>query len=163
MEQLRGLVRGEQREPGLLDDFSAATTMSRKKRLYGFVGCFVFGVLLSVLSTLFLPQLATKPGKFAVCYTLGNLLALFSTGFLVGPWKQLKTMFAPERMIATIVYMAAMVLTLYTCIRHGRDRKGAIIVYIVVQMCALLWYSLSYIPFARRAVRKCVTAFFKDG
>ena len=34
-----------------------------------------------------------KPTKFAILYTVGNLLGLGSTGFLVGFWNQVKGMF----------------------------------------------------------------------
>ncbi|CAG8848500.1 13528_t:CDS:2, partial [Racocetra persica] len=51
------------------------------------------------------------PG-FAIIYTLGNVISLLSTGFLVGFKKQAKTMFAPVRWIASTVFIASMVATL---------------------------------------------------
>merc|ERR1712123_228042 len=49
---------------------------------------------------------------FAFLYTVGNLMALGSTLFLMGPMKQLSNMFAKTRVIATVVMLAALVLTL---------------------------------------------------
>ncbi|NWY37107.1 SFT2B protein, partial [Sylvia atricapilla] len=42
---------------------------------------------------------------FAVFYTLGNIASIGSTMFLMGPMKQLKRMFEPTRLIATIVML----------------------------------------------------------
>ncbi|KAG8506020.1 Vesicle transport protein SFT2A [Galemys pyrenaicus] len=44
---------------------------------------------------------------FAVLYTLGNLAALASTCFLMGPVKQLKKMFEPTRLLATVVMLVS--------------------------------------------------------
>ncbi len=57
-----------------------------------------------------------KPVTFAILYTIGNIISLSSTAFLVGPVKQLKNMFAQKRIIATIVFLSAMILTLVVAI-----------------------------------------------
>jgi hypothetical protein len=57
-----------------------------------------------------------KPVTFAILYTIGNIVSLSSTAFLVGPVKQLKNMFAQKRIIATIVFLSAMILTLVVAI-----------------------------------------------
>ena len=57
-------------------------TLSFKQRLYGFAGCFAFGMLLSFLSTM---QLwSGNYQAFGALYSIGNLTALLSTGFLMG-------------------------------------------------------------------------------
>lgn len=118
-----------------------------------------------------------KPVTFGVLYTLGNIISLASTGFLVGPMKQVKQMFAEKRIIATIVFLSALVLTLVVAIwvsavcqlrslfvLHSLSPQGGkkfiplIIVLIVFQFFALVWYSASYIPFARSAIKTCVTS-----
>ena len=53
-----------------------------------------------------------KPTKFAILYTMGNVLSLGSTGFLVGFMNQLKNMFKGTRLVATCVYLGAMIMTL---------------------------------------------------
>ncbi|MGH0158825.1 UNVERIFIED_CONTAM: hypothetical protein FKN15_039094 [Acipenser sinensis] len=71
---------------------------------------------------LFLPN-GTK--LFAVFYTLGNLAALFSTCFLMGPVKQIKRMFEPTRLIATIVMLW--------------HKKGLAIIFCILQFLAMTW------------------------
>ncbi|TMS04678.1 Vesicle transport protein SFT2A [Larimichthys crocea] len=92
---------------------------------------------------------------FAVFYTLGNVAALASTCFLMGPLKQLKRMFEPTRLIATIVMLLCLVLTL--CAVFWWHKKGLAIIFCILQFLAMTWYSISYIPFARDAVMKCFT------
>ena len=91
-----------------------------------------------------------KPTKFAIMYSLGNILSLTSTGFLMGFWSQLKNMFKSHRLIATLVYLGAMVATLVAaCYLKS---FALTIVCLVIQSAALTWYCLSYIPGGRTAV-----------
>lgn len=57
------------------------------------------------------PAAFTK-APFAFKYTLGNLLALGSSSFLVGPAKQCRDMCAPERRSASLLYIASLIGTL---------------------------------------------------
>uniref|UniRef100_H3C1C9 Vesicle transport protein n=1 Tax=Tetraodon nigroviridis TaxID=99883 RepID=H3C1C9_TETNG len=79
--------------------------MSCGTRMKAFVFCFLAGLLFSFmgLSLLWLPGLGI--GVFAAFYTIGNIFALLSVMFLIGPWEQLKTMCAPERALATILML----------------------------------------------------------
>ncbi|KAI8801536.1 vesicle transport protein, partial [Cladochytrium replicatum] len=89
---------------------------------------------------------------FAVLYTFGNIISLVATGFLVGFLTQLKKMFDPTRLVATIIFLAAMVVTFLVAILLGN--AILVLVCVLVQYCALFWYSASYIPFARDAMKK---------
>ncbi|XP_023964251.2 vesicle transport protein SFT2A isoform X2 [Chrysemys picta bellii] len=93
---------------------------------------------------------------FAVFYTLGNIAALASTCFLMGPVKQLKKMFEPTRLIATIVMLLCLIFTL--CAVFWWGKKGLALLFCILQFLAMTWYSLSYVPFARDAVIKCFTS-----
>ena len=87
------------------------------QRVYGFGICFGVGCLISLGSMLFFRQLlAGNPGPFAVNYTVGNVLELTSTSFLVGPARQIKRMTSPTRWGAALVYVGAMVATLVSAL-----------------------------------------------
>ncbi|XP_064014296.1 vesicle transport protein SFT2A isoform X4 [Pogoniulus pusillus] len=86
---------------------------------------------------------------------LRALYVLFFTCFLMGPVKQLKAMFEPKRLIATIVMLLCLLLTL--CAVFWWNKKGLAVLFCILQFLAMTWYSLSYIPFARDAVIKCFT------
>eukprot|EP01138_Halocafeteria_seosinensis_P000259 gb/GECG01000266.1/.p1 GENE.gb/GECG01000266.1/~~gb/GECG01000266.1/.p1 ORF type:complete len:168 (+),score=4.67 gb/GECG01000266.1/:1-504(+) len=103
-----GKGSGEGKGQSLFGDLSESATLTKRQRLYGFIGCFTVGVFLSVMSTFFFFQV----DKFAILYTLGNLVGLLSTGFLIGPVKQFKNMFKRKRIIATVVFLVMIVVTI---------------------------------------------------
>ncbi|KAM6956821.1 vesicle transport protein SFT2A [Aplochiton taeniatus] len=156
MDKLRRVLSGreENEELGLTAQVLDASTLSYSTRVKWFVICFAAGVLCSIFGTalLFLPS-GLK--LFAVFYTLGNIAAVSSTCFLMGPLKQLKRMFEPTRLIATIVMLLCLILTL--CAVFWWQKKGLAIIFCILQFLAMTWYSISYIPFARDAVMKCFT------
>jgi hypothetical protein len=63
-----------------------------------------------VQSTLFL--LTANTTAFAIIYSIGNIVSIFSLTFVIGIPKQIKTMFAPVRFWATVVYLCMLVITL---------------------------------------------------
>jgi hypothetical protein len=66
--------------------------------MWGFGICFAAGTLLSLSSMFSFAKLVMGfPTDFAVKYTFGNLLAICSTGFLIGPARQAKQMMAASR------------------------------------------------------------------
>ena len=134
-------------EPDVIDQMCG---LSRTQRMYGFGICFVVGVVVCFLSTMLLSS--GNIIGFGVVYTLGNVVALMATSFLVGPATQIKSAFNKTRVTATLIYLGAMAGTLCSAILlHSVILT---IVFSVVQFVALLWYSLSYIPYARTLVRK---------
>ncbi|KAA0199208.1 hypothetical protein HAZT_HAZT009114 [Hyalella azteca] len=76
-----------------------------------------------------------------------------STCFLMGPLKQLERMFAPTRLVATIIMILALIMTLISVFVLGNKMLALVMVF--VQFLAMTWYSLSYIPYARDAAKKC--------
>jgi hypothetical protein len=133
-------------EPELQEQIEDCFQLSRMERLYGFAICVTAGLFCSFLSSL----VFLKPTKFAILYSLGNILSLTSTGFLMGFWSQLKNMFKSHRLLATLVYLAAMVATLVAaCYLKS---FALTVVCLVIQSAALTWYCLSYIPGGRTAV-----------
>eukprot|EP00697_Spironema_sp_BW2_P006791 gnl/Spiro4/20923_TR10188_c0_g1_i1.p3 gnl/Spiro4/20923_TR10188_c0_g1~~gnl/Spiro4/20923_TR10188_c0_g1_i1.p3 ORF type:complete len:114 (+),score=6.52 gnl/Spiro4/20923_TR10188_c0_g1_i1:255-596(+) len=95
-----------------------------------------------------------RPAKFAMLFTLGSLLTLGSTGFIVGPSTQLRSMFDSGRAHVSVVYLVTMVLTLVVCFTN--HSTIVVICLIIVQCVALLWYGLTYIPFGTTMAGSCV-------
>ncbi|OWF44641.1 vesicle transport protein SFT2B-like [Mizuhopecten yessoensis] len=157
MDKLKKVLSGndEDEEEGIVTQISNSTTLSWSTRIKGFIVCFVLGVSLSILGSCLL---FLKDGLviFAVLYTFGNVLSLTSTCFLMGPLNQLKKMFAKTRIIATLLVIVMFILTLVCA--FALKNTALAIVCCVLQFVALTWYSLSYIPFARDAVKKCFGA-----
>jgi len=85
--------------------------------------------------------------------SVGNLIAMLSTMFLVGFKKQIKSMCDPTRIIATVVFLAALCLTLVVAIK--KENVFFVILFIIIQWLAGAWYMASYVPFARDAIKSC--------
>ncbi|ERE85276.1 vesicle transport protein SFT2A-like protein [Cricetulus griseus] len=146
MEKLRRVLSGQDdEEQGLTAQVLDASSLSFNTRLKWFIICFVAGVFCSILGTglLWLPN-GIK--LFAVFYTLGNLAALASTCFLMGPVKQLKKMFETTRLLATVIMLLCFVFTL--CAALWWRKKGLALLFCILQFLSMTWYSLSYIPYA---------------
>ncbi|XP_051148288.1 uncharacterized protein LOC127263349 isoform X1 [Andrographis paniculata] len=157
MKMLVGMEVGdeeEQPEPSFLDDFNRNCTLSTKQRLYGFAICLAAGITCTLMSML----VFFHPIKFGITFSFGNVLALGSTAFLIGPKRQLTMMLDPVRIYATAIYMASIIIALF-CAEYVQNKLLTLLA-IVLEFGALVWYSLSYIPFARSMVSKIVAGCF---
>lgn len=146
------------------DDAASAICpqLTYRQRLYGFGICFGIGFLIEICSFGMLTALFTgRAGRYAFMYTLGNVVGLSGTFFLCGPRRQCQRMKSERRWIVSVVFVSSMVLTLTMAVIGGFPLRGLLIfVCVLVQWCALAWYTLSFIPFgragARRLLRRCL-------
>ncbi|KAI0035753.1 SFT2-domain-containing protein [Vararia minispora EC-137] len=123
-------------------------SLTRTQRLYGFVACYAIGFILSLLGTIML--FVAGLVSFAILFAFGTVISLIGTGFLIGFKKQLILMFKPVRIAATIVFLAMIGLIFVGAFVIG---NGVVcIIFVVLEYLAFLWYTLSYIPYARTAV-----------
>ncbi|XP_030941250.1 vesicle transport protein SFT2B isoform X2 [Quercus lobata] len=119
-----------------MDDFNRNCTLSTKQSMLVFF----------------------NPIKFGMTFTMGNLLSLGSTAFLIGPKRQVTMMLDPVRIYATALYLASMIIALF-CALYVHNKLLTLLA-IILEFGALIWYSLSYIPFARSMVSKVMVACF---
>ncbi|XP_022190818.1 vesicle transport protein SFT2B [Nilaparvata lugens] len=155
MDKLRRVLSGDDNADddsttGIIPDLSA-NSLSWSTRVKGFAVCFVLGIFISLLGSLSL-FLHRGVAHFAFFYTIGNIVSMLSTCFLMGPVNQIKKMFAETRIIATVLMLVMLLLTLYAAI--GLKNAGLTFIFLVLQWLAMTWYSLSYIPYARDLVKK---------
>jgi hypothetical protein len=134
------------------DDENICPSLTFTQRIIGFAVCLGIGILLEVgaFIALFQKDFTT----FAVVNTLANIMALTGTLFLSGPKKQIKKMFEQTRIVATCVYLFTMVLTFVVALALKIDWLTVLVV--IVQYLAMIWYGLSYIPYAREAIKRCI-------
>ncbi|KAM3585247.1 uncharacterized protein V6R79_011725 [Siganus canaliculatus] len=133
--------------PGIVERANQAVTLSWGSRVKGFAICFVLGAVSSILGTCMLWIPGVGLAVFAVFYSVGNICALLSTVFLVGPCRQLKNMCAVERALTTATMLVFLALTL--CAAFVWKNAALALLFVILQFLAFTWYSLSYIPFAR--------------
>eukprot|EP01089_Gocevia_fonbrunei_P014098 TRINITY_DN3788_c0_g1_i4.p1 TRINITY_DN3788_c0_g1~~TRINITY_DN3788_c0_g1_i4.p1 ORF type:complete len:168 (-),score=7.10 TRINITY_DN3788_c0_g1_i4:8-511(-) len=136
-------------EKTVWDEINEAVSMSYKHRLYGFGICLGLAILCFIIALFSLQLLSVV--AFALFYTCGNLLLLGSTFFLVGPVKQLKNMFKPWRLIASAIFVICMGLTIFMVI--FKPIGIVILILVVIQFAALVWYAASYIPYAQSCIK----------
>ncbi|KAH7462492.1 hypothetical protein PRIC1_014941 [Phytophthora ramorum] len=147
---------GNQEKEGLLNELGQECGLTKRQRLYGAVGCYVFGALCGFLSTMMMWGGPKHLKQFAFFYTLGSLCSIGSSLFLIGPMRQLKVMCMPVRRVACIIWMSAMTTTLI--IAFGFPKAGPLVLLLViVQYAAMLWYGASFIPYGRAILRKGCT------
>ncbi|XP_058100412.1 uncharacterized protein LOC131245161 isoform X2 [Magnolia sinica] len=155
MKSITSLLRAEEEEEQqdpFLDESNCYCPLSPLQRLYGFGGCLVAAFLCMLLSLVAF----ARPVKFAIIFSFGNLLAIGSTAFVIGLARQVRMMFDPVRIYATSIYIGSVVLALVCALCF--HNKILTILAIIIEICALIWYSLSYIPFARRMVSQLIVS-----
>jgi len=143
------------------DSQSCFPSLSMRDRIIGWLSCYLAGLVISLLSFGSFTQLVLgHPFKFALLYSLGNIISLLSTMFLVGPQAQWERMKSPSRWVASVIYLSSLTATLVLCI-DAPEMTLLVVAAVVTQWLSLLWYSLSFIPFgqslARRAAYSLVT------
>ena len=144
---------GNEEEPSFTDQACACLpTLTYTQRLYGFIGCFAIGQFISFIGTLTI--IGGKYKAFAALYSVGNFLSILSTGFLTGPKAQCKKMFDPTRRVASIAY----IVLLITVFSLGITGQNIVLVlfFLVLQILAGIWYTLSYIPYGRKTATSCL-------
>lgn len=115
-------------------------TLSRKTRLMGFMICYGIGSFFWLLSTPAIPLIFVAPAKFAVPYTLGSIISMGSTMFMVGPTKQIQNMCKEDRRLTTTIYLSSMIGTLVFAMLGGIVGTVLCLVCISAQMASMIWY-----------------------
>nr|CCA24876.1 transmembrane protein putative [Albugo laibachii Nc14] len=147
-----------QEEEGLLSDFGQECNLSKRQRIYGAIGCYALGAFCGFFSTLMLWGGPRHVKQFAFFYTISNLCGIGSSLFLIGPRRQLKVMCMPIRRVACCIWISAMLLTLF--IAFGFRKAGPIVLLLVImQYVAMLWYGASFIPYGRAFLKKLCLKF----
>ncbi|KAL4000165.1 ATP-dependent RNA helicase DHX58 [Sarotherodon galilaeus] len=162
MDKLKSVLSGEEArrdDRNVIQQMNQASTLGWGTRIKGFIACFVVGAACTVLGVcmLFLPKIGIT--LFIVFYTFGNICALCSTMFLMGPMKQLKRMCDKTRALATTIMLTCLVLTL--CAAFWWKNFGLALLFVILQVLSFTWYSLSYIPCVREAIMRMLAMFIK--
>lgn len=94
-----------------------------------------------------IPTLAVHPHKFSLSFSMGSLMFMSSFGILKGPMEHLQSMFQPDRMLFTTIYLGSLFFTLFCTFSYG-GISGYFMVILAsgIQLLALLWYLISFLP-----------------
>jgi len=138
-------------------------SLSKKQRILGFMTSLLLGAVCFGLALSFLPMLVINPRKFSLLFSLGSVFTISSFSFLYGPYNHLVHLFSKERLPFTLVYFSTLTATLY----FAMGLQSALLTPIaaVLQVLALTWFVVSYIPGGKAGLSfftKLFTGFFKS-
>ena len=123
------------------------------QKLMGFGICIAIGIVLDILAWLSFHKLVQgHPATFAICFSLGVLVTLAGSAFLVGLTKQVKTMFKKKRIITTCVVLISLVMTIIAAL--WIKSAPLTLFFMIIEMISYTWYVLSYLPFAQSIVKR---------
>lgn len=133
---------------------TAATTVqenaiSRQRWTYFFAGAAI-GVGLISLAFMFLPMIVFAPQKFALLFTLGSLSFMGSFSALRGHVAFGRHLMSRERLPFSATYVLSMVGTLWAALVYRSYILT--VIFSGVQVAALSWFLLSYIPGGKKAL-----------
>lgn len=152
MQRFKKFFGYQEEKQDLVDQIDGyLPSLSFKIRFYGFMICGFVSIFLLIISIM--GFVVIGPIIFALLYTVSNILLLLATGFLSGFIRQFRYMLKEKRIFATIVFFMSMIITLIVIFTI--KNIFLIILCVILQICAYLWYVISYIPYARNAIKSC--------
>ncbi|ELT94356.1 hypothetical protein CAPTEDRAFT_152187, partial [Capitella teleta] len=133
-------------------------SLSKKQRVIGFIGCLLMGTFCFSLASLYIPFLVLKARKFALLYSLGSLFVISSFALLWGPVHHVKHLLSGPRLPFTAAYFGSMIATIYFALWV----KSTVftVLFAVVQIAALVWYIVSYIPGGQTGLKFFTKIFY---
>ncbi|WFC97247.1 hypothetical protein MBRA1_003913 [Malassezia brasiliensis] len=141
----------------------AYLSLSHWERFLGFLSCLAGSALCFLFSFFFLapPILALRPHKFALAFTLGNVLFLVGFAVLSGPRAHLRHLFSAERWPFSAAYLSSMVGTLYFAL--GPRWRLVTLLCAVLEIAALLAYVAAYFPGGTTTLRYAASMLARGG
>ena len=118
-------------------DEGCLPALSFKDRLMAFSICIGLAILIDIISlgSMF-GMLTGNPTRYALSFTIGNILSIAATGFLLGFRRQMKCAFDEKRRTATIVFLTSMIMTLVSV--FAIKIAFVTLIFILTQICAYI-------------------------
>lgn len=132
--------------------------LSLEQRLIGFSICFILGLIVEFLSLgSFFLIFTGNASRFAILFSLGNILSISGTFFLIGPKRQLKNMTDKTRLFTSLIFFISIAMTFVAV--YVFDSWLITILCVACQFASYIWYVLSYIPYGRQCCKGCLKKF----
>ena len=75
-------------------------------------------------------------------------------GFLIGFKQQFKSMTDKTRLAAGVIFIGSLIMTLISALVF--KKALLVLIFLIIQICAYIWFVASYIPFARNCLKGCL-------
>jgi hypothetical protein len=89
---------------------------------------------------------------YAILYSLGQIISIAGTCFLSTPAGHCKDMMKKHRIIPSSIYILSIILTIVIAV--ATQIPGLVILFLIIQVFAYYWYTISFIPFGQKIVKK---------
>ena len=89
---------------------------------------------------------------YAILYSIGQIISISGSCFLSTPAGHLKDMMKKHRIIPSSIYILSIILTIVIAV--ATQIPGLVLLFLVIQIFAYYWYTISFIPFGQKIVKK---------
>ncbi|XP_063720102.1 uncharacterized protein LOC134846647 [Symsagittifera roscoffensis] len=133
-------------------------SLSYRSRLQAYAVCLVAGMIVEVLggASMFVEVNKRTQLLFLLFTLLGNLAMVCSTTFLASFAIQKRQLMEETRLISGLIYFLA--LFLCSAVALVLKNPPLVMLAIFAKDFSITWYSLTYIPVVRSAMRQCLAA-----
>jgi hypothetical protein len=124
----------------------------------GWLGCSIAGTVLSIIVSFIFIFSEFDVVAYAILYSFGQVLNISGSCFLSTPSGHCKAMKKKHRIIPSLVYISMVILTVVIAI--ATQIKGLVLLFLVLQVIAYYWYTITFIPFGQKIIKKfCESCF----
>lgn len=136
---------------GVRDEFAK---LSLKQRMLGAVACYlVSGAIAFLASVLLVTGVRRHVRWYTFFYLLSSIITFASLLFIVGQKRLEKRMLNAKRHQSGRVWMSSLGLAALLAVFFP-GLWFFILVLLIVQGCSMVWYGASFVPYARRLLKK---------
>ena len=134
------------------DEETLCGELSYKNRLIGWLGCSITGFVVSwILTFLFVASLIDVVA-YALAFSFCQILNIAGSCFLSTPKGHMKAMKKKHRIIPSVLYICSIILTIIIATATGVP--GLVIICVIVTTIMYYWYTISFIPFGTKILKK---------
>lgn len=126
--------------------------LSYKTRIIGWLACSITGMLLSILVSIVFVVSSFDVVAYAILYSIGQMISIAGSCFLSTPAGHCKDMMKKHRIIPSTVYILSIILTIVIAV--ATQITGLVFLFLIIQVFAYYWYTISFIPFGQKIVKK---------
>jgi len=89
---------------------------------------------------------------YAVFYSISQIISIAGTCFLSTPKGHCKDMKKKHRIIPSIAYFVSIIVTIVIAV--ATKITGLVFLFLIIQVIAYYWYTISFIPFGQQILKK---------
>ncbi len=138
---------------------SCCPDLSYKTRIIGFIVCCIIAIIFSVISCMYIGGVFSgSASSFVIPYSLGTAFSIAASFFLKGPKAQWNTITDKKRLIPSMIFIIAFIMTFISV--YLIKSNILTIICVGVQIAAGLFYMFTFIPYGTAFLKKCCKSVF---